>query len=97
MVYGLGYGASFTLVQSRAARLFGRREGFARLQSFLVLCQYIGSFAGVTLTAQLRDLTGSYAMPFLVFPVLALLTTLHAQLSHRSAQHKARTQSDAEL
>ena len=76
-VYGLGYGASFTLVQSKAARLFGRRHGFSRLQSFLVVSQYVGSFSGVAITARLREVFGSYLRAFAIFPVLGLVMTAH--------------------
>ena len=55
VVYGLGYGATYTLVQSRAAQLFGTIDDFSRLQGFLVLWQYIGSFLGVVVTATLRE------------------------------------------
>ena len=77
VVYGLGYGATYTLVQSRAAQLFGTIDDFSRLQGFLVLWQYIGSFLGVVVTATLREATGSYAAAFAAFPPMALLVCAH--------------------
>ena len=77
ITYGLGYGASFALVQSHAAKAYGRREGFGRLQGALVLAQYVGGFCGVTLTALLRERTQSYLAPFALFPVLALIMCGH--------------------
>ena len=77
ITYGLGYGASFALVQSHAAKTYGRREGFGRLQGALVLAQYVGGFGGVTLTALLRERTQSYLAPFALFPVLALMMCGH--------------------
>ena len=77
ITYGLGYGASFALVQSHAAQAYGRREGFGRLQGALVLAQYVGGFGGVTLTALLRERTQSYLAPFALFPVLALIMCGH--------------------
>lgn len=77
MVYGLGYGGSFTLVQARAAQLYGRADGFALLQSGLAVAQYVGSFLGVLLTAQLREATSSFVAPFAIFPALGALVTAH--------------------
>ena len=77
VAYGLGYGASFALVQSHAAKAYGGREGFGRLQGALVLAQYVGSFLGITLTARLREATGSYLAPFALFPVLAAMVCGH--------------------
>ena len=75
--YGLGYGAAFALVQTHAAKTYGGREGFGRLQGALVLAQYIGGFGGVTLTALLRERTQSYLAPFALFPALALMMCAH--------------------
>ena len=74
ILFGAGYGASFTLVQSRAAQLFGWHAEFAKLQSALAVAQYPGSFLGVKLTSSLRDpQTGSFVKPFAILPVLGLL------------------------
>ena len=71
--FGLGYGASFTLILTRAAQVHGHREDFASLQSCLAVGQYIGSFFGVLLTAQLRNLNAdhSFVMSFALMPPLA--------------------------
>ena len=84
VVYGLGYGASFSLVQSRAARHYGHREGFGRLQGALVCAQYVGSFLGITVTALLREVTGSYLGAFALFPALAALVCLHCRSMERA-------------
>ena len=65
--YGLGYGASFFLVQSRAARAYGRRNGFGRLQGALVCAQYVGSFLA---SRQQRCATGSYRIKPYLAPFL---------------------------
>ena len=75
--YGLGYGAAFTIVQSRAAHLYGQSADFSTLQSALAVAQYLGSFLGVLVTAQLREATGSYVAPFSLFPLLGLLICGH--------------------
>ena len=89
LVYGAGYGASFTLVQSRAAKLFGAREGFARLQSFLLVAQYLGSFLGVAVTGYLRDATGAYTAPFCVLVLLAAAACVLCHLSYAMPPRRA--------
>ena len=74
--YGLGYGATFTLVQSRAAQLYGSRADFAVLQSVLATGQYLGSFLGIFITVQLRERLGSFVAPFALMPVLATVNLL---------------------
>jgi MFS family permease len=75
--FGLGYGVAFTLVQSRAAQLYGGRSDFARLQSALAVPQYLGSFLGVLLTSSLRDAeTHSFARPFALLPLIGLLNCI---------------------
>lgn len=74
LVFGAGWGAAFTLVQSRAAQLYGQRADFAKLQSALAVGQYVGSFLGVWTTSTLRDrATGSFVKGFAILPVLGLL------------------------
>jgi len=76
-VFGLGYGCAFTLVQSAPAKLYGNERDFSHVQSFTAVWQYVGSFTGVTISAWLRDLTGSYTASFALFPLCASLAGLH--------------------
>ena len=76
VTFGLGYGCTFTLIQSRAAQLYGMRPDFPSLQSCLAVGQYIGSFVGVLLTSQLRELGGSFVGPFALLPILGLVNTV---------------------
>ncbi len=80
LLFGVGYGGTFTLVQSRAATLYGRRPGYSQIQSFVALAQYIGSFTGVLLTSQLREATGSFVAPFVLFVPIAAAATMHCWL-----------------
>lgn len=75
--FGLGYGCSFTLVQSRAAALYGQIDGFPKLQSSLAVAQYLGSFCGVLVTAQLRQATGSFVRGWAILVLLGLLVCVH--------------------
>lgn len=52
-------------------------DGFNLIQSVLAVTQYVGSFLGVIVTAQLRQATHSFVAPFAVFPVLGTLVTAH--------------------
>ena len=76
LTFGVGYGVAFTLVQSRAAQLYGHRGDFPRLQSALAVSQYLGSFVGVLLTSQLRDAQGGFVRPFALFAPIGLLNCL---------------------
>ena len=91
--YGLGYGATFTLIQARAAQLYGARADFPALQSCLAVGQYVGSFLGVLITSQMRGASGTYVLPFAIFPFLgAAIAVLCVSLFRppRRAQHHAR-------
>ena len=77
LIYGLGYGGGFTLVQASPAKLFGDCKSFAALMSFIVVWQYAGAFAGVAVSAALHDCTGSYTLPFSLFPLCSLMVAIH--------------------
>jgi len=77
VIYGLGYGASFTISNSMPAKLFGHERGYCKLQSFLAAVAYMGSFIGVFLTGQLRDAFGSYGVAFAVYPLMASIVCVN--------------------
>ena len=43
LIFGLGYGGCYALVQSKAALHFGHRRGFKPLQGFLFVWQMAGT------------------------------------------------------
>ena len=46
IIFGIGYGGSYSLIQSRAALHFGHRRGFKAVQGFLSAGQYAGMTCG---------------------------------------------------
>merc|ERR1711971_785950 len=77
IVYGFAFGASYTLVSSLPAKMFGKKPEFSQLQAFFILFQVFGGFAGTLVTGKLRSMTGSFALPFSIFSVMAVLAFLH--------------------
>uniref|UniRef100_A0A7S0IIC3 Major facilitator superfamily (MFS) profile domain-containing protein n=2 Tax=Calcidiscus leptoporus TaxID=127549 RepID=A0A7S0IIC3_9EUKA len=77
VVYGVGYGACYCLIQVIAPWRYGGADGFVLLQSFLAVWQYVGSFAGILVSAVLRERTTSYTLPFALLPLGALMLSFH--------------------
>lgn len=71
LVFGLGYGGSYALVQSKAALHFGHRRGFKSLQGFLFCWQMAGQISGELVTPELAHAL-SYTAAFGVLFCLAL-------------------------
>lgn len=77
IIYGLGFGGSYSLLSAKPAKLLGRMADFGKLQGFLMLFQVIGGFLGTLVTGKLRELSGSYTWSFYVFIVMAFLASCH--------------------
>jgi MFS family permease len=75
VLYGLGYGGSFALVQSKAALHFGHRRGFKTLQGFLFGWQMAGMITGELLTPELAH-AFSYTAAFAVIAAVAATALL---------------------
>lgn len=80
VVYGLGFGASYSVTVSKPAKIFGSMPDFGKVQAFLMLFQTIGGVAGTLITSKLREATGSFTASFCVFVVMAVLCVLHCIL-----------------
>lgn len=72
VVFGLGYGGTFSMIQLMVAECFGPRE-LGRILGVVTLIDTFGAFAGITLTGYLRTETGSYLVPFLMVVIVSLL------------------------
>lgn len=77
VLFGLGWGGLYTLLQLLAVECFGLRSAGKILGTITVL-DAIGGGLGIWLTGLLYDVTGSYQVPFTVLVVLILLATLAA-------------------
>jgi MFS family permease len=72
MLFGLGYGGTFSMIQLMVAECFGPRE-LGRILGVVTLIDTMGAFAGISLTGFLRTATGSYLIPFVTIVVVAFL------------------------
>ncbi|MBI3950235.1 MAG: MFS transporter [Acidobacteria bacterium] len=72
ILFGLGYGGTFSLIQLMVPECFGPRE-LGRILGIVTLIDTFGAFAGITLTGILRTSTGSYLIPFLLVVIVSLL------------------------
>lgn len=77
VLFGLGWGGLYTLLQLLTVECFGLRSAGKILGTITVL-DAIGGGLGIWLTGLLYDVTGSYQVPFTVLVVLILLATLAA-------------------
>ncbi len=72
VLFGLGYGGTFSMIQLMVPECFGPRE-LGRILGLVTLIDTFGAFAGITLTGYLRTATGSYLIPFLTVVIVSLL------------------------
>ena len=85
LVYGLGYGGVFILMQSKPLQLYGGDAGFPHMQGFFLTWQRVGTIAGVSLTGVMArgadsEHAGSFSTPFKWLPLLAALAPLRLQV-----------------
>ncbi|CAJ1330840.1 unnamed protein product [Effrenium voratum] len=77
IIYGFGFGACYSMICAKPAKMFGRLSDFSKLQGFFMLFQVIGGFLGTLITGKLRAISGDYLLSFYVFIVMAVLTLCH--------------------
>lgn len=75
--FGLAVGGMLTLLPIAWADYFGR-EHFGAIRSLALSAQVVAQACGPLISGALRDLTGSYAVPFSCFAVLAIGSALAA-------------------
>jgi len=72
IIFGLGYGGSFTMIQLVCVESFGRRS-LGKILGIIMCIDSIGGMLGTYLTGQLKTTTGSYFLPFAIVAVVALV------------------------
>lgn len=72
LVYGLGFGGAFTMIQLVCIASFGQRE-LGRILGLIIFIDTIGAVLGIAGIGMLRDLTGDYLLPFLIVAAVALV------------------------
>lgn len=79
LLWGLGFGGSFTMIQLTAVESFGLRS----LGKILGVIVFVDSFAaalGTYLISQIKTSTGSYLVPFLTLTAVAVVAVINVLL-----------------
>jgi MFS family permease len=79
VVFGLGFGGSFTLIQLVAVECFGQRA-LGRILGMVTFIDTMGGAAGTLLAGQIRTATGDYFTTFTVVAVVALVALANVLL-----------------
>lgn len=79
VVFGLGFGGSFTMIQLVAVETFGQRS-LGKILGFITLIDALGAFAGTILSGQMKTATGSYLLPFGVITAVAFFAVINVLL-----------------
>jgi MFS family permease len=85
LVFGLGYGGSFTMIQLVCVESFGQRA-LGKILGVVICFDSLGGMAGTILTGQLKTVTGSYLIPFCVVAMVALVAVINVLLIRPLAQ-----------
>jgi len=72
VVFGLGYGGSFTMIQLVCVECFGQKA-LGKLLGIIIFVDSLGGALGITLSGQLKASTGSYLTPFIAVSAVALV------------------------
>lgn len=72
VLFGSGYGGTFTILQAMISDHFGPGE-LGRILGVLTLLGTMGGFAGISSSGFLRTWTGSYLIPFVVVSALCAI------------------------
>lgn len=70
VVFGLGYGGSFTMIQLVCVESFGQRS-LGKILGIVIGIDSIGGSLGTWLTGQLKTSSGSYLLPFSIVAIVA--------------------------
>ena len=79
VVFGLGFGGSFTLIQLVAVESFGQLA-LGRILGVVTFVDTMGGAAGTLLAGQLRTATGDYFVTFNVVTVVAIIALANVLL-----------------
>ena len=72
IIFGLGYGGSFTLIQLVSVESFGQRA-LGKILGLVICIDSIGGMLGTYVTGQLKTVTGSYFISFSLVAGIAVV------------------------
>lgn len=79
VVFGLGFGGSFTMIQLVAVESFGQLE-LGKILGMIVFVDTMGGVLGTLLAGELRTVSGDYFLPFAVVTLVALVAVVNVLL-----------------
>ncbi|MFQ5633965.1 MAG: MFS transporter [Gammaproteobacteria bacterium] len=79
VLFGLGYGGSFTMIQLVCVESFGRRA-LGKLLGIIICIDSAGGMFGTVWTGQMKTATGSYLIPFTVVAIVAFVALINVLL-----------------
>jgi MFS family permease len=79
IVFGLGFGGCFTLIQLVAVESFGQRE-LGRILGVVTAVDTFGGVVGTLVGGQLRTATGDYFLPFAIVTLVAAFAVVNVTL-----------------
>jgi MFS family permease len=79
LLFGLGYGGSFTMIQLVCVESFGQRA-LGKLLGIIIGIDSAGGAIGTILTGQLKTTTGSYLLPFGIVVIVAFIALINVML-----------------
>ena len=79
ILFGLGYGGSFTMIQLVCVESFGRRA-LGKLLGIIICIDSAGGMLGTILTGQIKTTTGSYLLPFGIVVIVAFVALINVLL-----------------
>jgi len=87
LVWGLGFGGSFTMIQLTAVESFGPRS-LGKLLGIIVFVDSIAASLGTLVISQIKTSTGSYLVPFLMLAGIAVVAVINVLLIRPPAYEK---------
>lgn len=75
VVFGLGYGGSFTMIQLACVECFGQRA-LGKLLGVIIFVDSLGGAAGTFLSGKLSAESGSYFVPFVAVTAVAVVAVV---------------------
>ena len=72
VLFGLGFGGTFSMIQLMVAECFGPRE-MGRILGFVTMVDNMSAAAGIAVAGFLRTATGSYVVPFVLVLVCGFI------------------------
>ena len=79
VIFGLGFGGSFSMIQLVAVEIFGPAY-LGRILGIITFIDGLGAALGTNLLSQIKTNTGSYLLPFLIVTIVSLIAIINVFL-----------------